>query len=78
MSRRPFLFRGRSSSPPGPTGRPPLNPRTWLELDRVRAILSCLILACLLALIIVAGRTSLPLFRPASFPAPHATDQAVI
>ncbi len=30
----------------------------WLELDRVRTVLSCIILAGLLALIIIGGRKS--------------------
>ena len=34
----------------------PLEEASWLELDRVRSILSCIILAVLLGLIIIGGR----------------------
>jgi hypothetical protein len=43
----------------------PLSLTAWLELDRVRRVLSCIILACLLALIIVGGRNT------GAIPAPH-------
>ena len=38
----------------------PLHPGAWLELDRVRTVLSCVILAGLLALIIIGGRKTMP------------------
>lgn len=41
---------------PRPAQTPPLQPGAWLELDRVRTALSCIILAGLLALILIGGR----------------------
>jgi hypothetical protein len=44
----------------------------WLELDTVRAILSGIILACLLALILVGGHS--PQWRPAWSQPPSADE----
>lgn len=54
---------------PSPSGRF----TTWLELDTVRAVLSGIILACLLALILVGGHG--PQWRP-GWSQPQAVDDA--
>jgi hypothetical protein len=50
LSKRP---RARKLRPPETA---PLQPGAWLELDRVRTVLSCVILAGLLTLIVIGGR----------------------
>jgi hypothetical protein len=70
-----------------PRETPPFQPSAWLELDRVRTVLSCIILAGLLALIVIGGRktASMPQseYLPRSgklsesllFLRPHAADE---
>lgn len=63
----PMLLFGRKRS------HRPVETPAWLELDRVRAVLTGIILVCLLALILVSGRTppwwqSLSTYEPAKSP----------